>query len=304
MMEYILRTNALTKQYKDKKAVDQVSLNIHKGDVYGFIGKNGAGKTTLMKMVSGLAEPKSGSIELFGSKNLTEGRKKCGTIIEQPALYPNMTVRENLKYYCLILNIKDPSYIDNLLNTVGLEEAKNKKSKNLSLGMKQRLSIAIALISNPELLILDEPMNGLDPTGIKEIRELFLRLNKERNITILISSHILGELYKIANRYGVIDNGVMIDEFTKEELDKRCEKYLTVKVEDTNKASLILEDELHIKNYKIINKNTIYVYEGLERSWEMNKILVSKNVEVQSVTLESVDLEAYFMELMGGKKNA
>lgn len=234
MMEYILRTDDLTKQYQDKKAVDKVSMNIHRGDIYGFIGKNGAGKTTLIKMVSGLAEPKSGDIELFESKNLTEGRKKCGTIIEQPALYPNMTVKQNLKYYCLILNIKDPNYIDNLLSTVGLEEAKNKKSKNLSLGMKQRLSIAIALIGNPEFLILDEPMNGLDPTGIKEIRELLLRFNKERHITILISSHILGELYSIANRYGVIDNGVMIDEFTKEELDERCEKYLIVKVEDAD----------------------------------------------------------------------
>lgn len=221
-MDVILQTKNLTKKYGNKIVVDHVSMTICKGDIYGFIGKNGAGKTTLIRMVCGLAKPTIGNLSLFGSDHLVENRAKLGTVIESPALFPNMTARENLIVQCKLQNITDLRKIDEILELVGLHDTNKKKAKNFSLGMRQRLAIAIALIGEPELLILDEPTNGLDPEGIKEIRELIVHLNQARGLTVLISSHILGELSKFATRYGIIHKGKLIEELTEEDLWKRC----------------------------------------------------------------------------------
>lgn len=221
-MSVILRTNHITKRYSHRPVVSDLSMTIHKGDIYGFIGKNGAGKTTLIRMITGLAKPSDGNILLFGKPDLLEGRARIGTVIESPDFYPGMTARENLIAQCRLLGINDLAQVDDILELVGLDDTGKKKARNFSLGMRQRLAIALALIGNPELLILDEPTNGLDPEGIKEIRELILRLNKERKITVLISSHILGELSKFATRYGIIHQGKLIEEFTEEELWERC----------------------------------------------------------------------------------
>ena len=222
MEQVILKTNHLTKRYGHRAVVENLSMTIYKGDIYGFIGKNGAGKTTLIRMVTGLAAPSDGSIQLFGSGSLLEGRRRIGTVIEAPAFYPGMTARENIVAFSKLQGLHDFSHTEDLLELVGLSHTGKKKCRNFSLGMKQRLAIAIALIGDPELLILDEPTNGLDPEGMKEVRDLILKLNQEKGITVLVSSHILGELSKFATRYGIIHHGKLIEEFTEEDLWRRC----------------------------------------------------------------------------------
>lgn len=222
MEQVILKTNHLTKRYGHRAVVENLSMTIYKGDIYGFIGKNGAGKTTLIRMVTGLATPSDGSIRLFGSGSLLEGRRRIGTVIEAPAFYPGMTAYENIIAFSKLQGLHDFSHAEYLLELVGLSHTGKKKCRNFSLGMKQRLAIAIALIGDPELLILDEPTNGLDPEGMKEVRDLILKLNQEKGITVLVSSHILGELSKFATRYGIIHHGKLIDEFTEEDLWRRC----------------------------------------------------------------------------------
>jgi len=218
-MCYVLQTRKLAKEYGGKKVVDNISIEVRKGEIYGFIGENGAGKTTLMRMICGLASPSEGSITLFGSSDLVSQRHRIGCTIENPALYPAMTAMENLETQRILLGVKDKNVSAKLLDTVNLGSAGKKKAKDFSLGMKQRLMIALALLGDPEFLVLDEPINGLDPIGIRKMRDLFLALNKERGITILISSHILGELEKIATRYGIISGGKMVNEFKAEELN-------------------------------------------------------------------------------------
>ncbi len=222
-MSVILRTNHLTKRYGHRTVLSDLSMTIYEGDIYGLIGKNGAGKTTLIRMAAGLASPSDGSILLFGKPDLLQGRKEIGTVIESPALYPGMTARENLITQCKLQDA-DPAQIESILSLVGLGDTGAKKAKHFSLGMRQRLAIAVSLIGNPRLLLLDEPTNGLDPEGIREIRNLILKLNKERHITVLISSHILGELSKLATRYGILHHGVLLEEFTENELWERCSK--------------------------------------------------------------------------------
>ena len=222
MEQVILKTNHLTKRYGHRAVVENLSMTIHQGDIYGFIGKNGAGKTTLIRMVTGLAAPSDGSIQLFGSGSLLEGRSRIGTVIEAPAFYPGMTARENIIAFSRLQGLRDFSHVEELLELVKLDHTGKKKCRNFSLGMKQRLAIAIALIGDPKLLILDEPTNGLDPEGMKEVRDLILKLNQEKGITVLVSSHILGELSKFATRYGIIHHGKLIEEFTEEDLWRRC----------------------------------------------------------------------------------
>ena len=252
-MSYVLQTSNLTKQYKNQKALNQVNVNIEKGDIYGLIGKNGAGKTTLMKIVCGLIHSSHGEVKLFESTNLGKNRKRIGCVIEQPALYPSMTARQNIIYYNKLLGISDYSNVDELLKLVGLQNTDKKKTKNFSLGMKQRLSIAISLIGNPDFLILDEPINGLDPSGIMEVRELILKLNYERDITILISSHILGELTKVTTKYGIIKDGSLIDEFAAKDLETRCKRYISLKVDDIYKAAYIIENNIKSTDYKVFS---------------------------------------------------
>lgn len=223
MKEIVLQTRNITKKYSGKTVIDSINMTIKKGDIYGLIGRNGAGKTTLMRIIAGLTSPNSGEIKLFGATSaaeLNEVKKKIGCVIETPALYPNMSAVQNLEYYCILMDIPDKSIIEKVLQTVGLTDTGKKKFKNFSLGMKQRLGLALALLNNPEFIILDEPMNGLDPIGIVEMRETLKRLNQEHCITIMISSHILSELSMIATCYGIIDNGKMIKELTNEGLSE------------------------------------------------------------------------------------
>ena len=297
-MEYVLQTNGLTKFFGKKAAVSKVSLNVRKGDIYGFIGRNGAGKTTLIRLVSGLAHPSEGSIRLFESDDLDKQRRKTGTMIENPAVFTNMTAKQNLHYYCRLLGLDPKTTINEMLNLVGLQDAGKKKAKNYSLGMKQRLAIAVALLDNPEFLMLDEPINGLDPSGIKEIRELVLKLNQERRITILISSHILGELSKIANRYGIINNGVMIDEFTNEELETRCVGEMEIKVDNLELAGNVLVNVLGIKDFRVMDEKTIRIMKDLDKAGLINMELAKNGVTVSSSMIIGQDLEAYFMQLM------
>lgn len=300
-MEYVLRTDNLTKVYGKKKVVDGVSMHVWKGDIYGFIGKNGAGKTTFMRMVSGLATPTEGTVELFGSDDVETQRKRMGTLIENPGVYPNMTARENLEIIRRAYGITDKNQVDEMLALVGLEHAGKKKVKNFSMGMKQRLGIAISLFGSPDLLILDEPINGLDPEGIREIRELILKLNYEKDITILISSHILGELSKIATRYGVIKNGVLIDEFGAAELDERCRRCHKLVVNDAERASRILEENLNITQYDVPEPGVLRVFEQLEQTQKTNRELIENNVEIKESYLVGQDLEGYFMDILGGE---
>ena len=297
-MEYTLQTTDLTKNFGKTLAVNKVSMNIKKGDIYGFIGRNGAGKTTLIRMVAGLASISEGTIKLFNSDDLKKGRNKIGTMIENPAVYPKMTARQNLHYYCLLLGLDTKKTIDEMLKLVGLQDTGKKKAKDFSLGMKQRLAIAIALLDEPEFLLLDEPINGLDPSGIKEFRDLVLSLNKERNITILISSHILGELSKIATRYGVINNGVLIDEFTNEELHERCKGELEVKVDNMDRAKEVFKESDNFIGHKIIDHQTILFPNIPGKSSLINTELAQKGVSIISSSVVGQDLEGYFMQLM------
>lgn len=297
-MEYVLRTKNLTKKFSKKLAVDSVNINVRKGDIYGFIGKNGAGKTTLIRIVAGLSKPTSGEVELFESKDLDKSRAKIGTIIESPAIYPTFTARQNLIAQQKLLGKNDMKEIDDLLNKVGLANTGKKKAKNFSLGMKQRLAIALSLLGNPEFLVLDEPINGLDPTGIKEVRDLILDLNKEHGITLLISSHILGELSKIATVYGVISNGVLVDEFSAEDLASRVRKCLVVKVDNTELASKVIEENFNTKDYEVSGDSEIHLYDLFDESSKINTLLVQNGVTVNSITTVGDDYEPYFIELM------
>lgn len=303
MSEYILQTFGLTKQYGKNTAVDKVNMKIKKGDIYGFIGRNGAGKTTVIRMITGLVTPTSGEIELFSQKskkNINTGLPRIGSIIEHPALYPDFTAYENMELRGKLLGIPEKKVIDRILETVELSNAGKKKVKNFSLGMRQRLGLALALLGNPDFLILDEPINGLDPEGIVEMRRLLKRLNEEQGITILISSHILGELSKLATRYGVINKGILVEEFTDKELKLKCRKYLSLKVSDSARTTFVLEDVFKTSNYEVLPDNIIKVYDLLDRSGEICLELAKANVKIYSIESKGDDLEEYFMKLMGG----
>lgn len=298
----ILNTKNLTKTYKKKNAVSNLNMSINKGDIYGFIGKNGAGKTTTIKMIVGLAAPTSGEITLFESKSLNQGRRKIGTVIEAPAFVPNLTARQNMLIQWKLLGNKNPAIIDEMLNLVGLDYVGKKKVKNFSLGMKQRLGIAMTLMGEPEFLVLDEPTNGLDPKGIVEVRELLQKLNEERGLTILISSHILSELAKLATRIGIIDDGVLLEEFSIDELDERCKSKLVVLVDNTEKAKDILAEQLNLNDYKVIDANTIEIYDKGVDSGTINTTLAKNDVVVNSISTSHADLEEYFLNVIKGGK--
>ena len=296
----ILKTSNLTKTYKNKNAVSSLNMCINKGDIYGFIGKNGAGKTTTIKMIVGLSQPTSGSLTLFEEKSLSKGRRKIGTVIEAPAFMPNLTARQNMLIQWKLLGNKNKAIIDEMLKLVGLQDVGKKKVKNFSLGMKQRLGIAMTLMGEPEFLVLDEPTNGLDPEGIVEIRELLLKLNREEGITILISSHILSELSKLATRIGIIHEGVLLEEFPIEELDKRCKSKLDIIVNDVEKSATILKEQLNITDYKIINDTTIEVYDLSIDSGVINSTLAKNDIIVNSISTSHADLEEYFLSIIQG----
>ena len=297
-METVLRTVGLTKRFGRASAVDHVSMTVNKGDIYGFIGKNGAGKTTFMRVVLGLSAPTEGTVELFGGLSPEEAGKKIGALIEAPGIFPHCTAKENMKRFA-ILKDEDESKIDGLLDFVGLGDVGNKKAGKFSLGMKQRLGIAIAMLGDPEPLILDEPVNGLDPTGMKEIRDLILRLNREKGITVLISSHLLDELSKIVTRYGIINNGVLVDEIDASEMKAKTGHRLIIVVDDVEKAVSLLEKEIG-KDSIGINGHAIGLSSGLDRTAELNALLVKNGVAVSSLSVKTDGLEKYFIEKVGG----
>ncbi len=305
MKDIILKTENLTKKYGNFTALNNASLTVRKGDIYALIGRNGAGKTTLMKTITGLTEASSGEYEIF-SKRGTEAEKernRIGCLIESPAFFPNMTAWQNLKYYCLQKGISDFGKIDEVLELVDLTEAKDKKFKTYSLGMKQRLGIAFALLDNPDLVILDEPINGLDPIGISRLRDVFFRLNRERGITMMISSHILSELYMVASRFMFIEKGEVIKELDKQELDMECSRCIVIKPDDAKKAAVFIEEKYGSDSYKVIADDEIRIYtEGIKVA-EVNRLLVQNGVDVNGIYEAGVSLEDYFKGLVGGKEN-
>lgn len=305
MSEYLLSTSGLTKQFGHHKAVNNVDLHVKKGAIYGFIGRNGAGKTTFLKMISGLSQPTSGEIEMFGYKNeeLKYVRSRISCLIEAPGIYGNMSAYHNLAIKCKLFGIHDKQYIENILKIVGLSDTGKKKTKHFSLGMKQRLGIGLALVGEPDLLVLDEPINGLDPQGIAEIRDMLLRLKEEQNMTILISSHILEELSKIATHYGIIHNGNLLQELTREELMIRCSERMEVLLDDPKKAIPVL-DQMGFTNYQVMDQHKIYIYERLNESASVNMELAKAGILVRGIGITSEELENYFLNLTGGAQNA
>lgn len=305
MSELLLQTRALTKQYGRHRAVDQVSMHIKKGAIYGFIGRNGAGKTTTLRMISGLASPTAGEIELFGcrGRELSRIRSRVGCLIEGLGLYGSMSARDNLKMKSMLLGVYKRGYEEELLDIVGLGGVGKKPVKRYSLGMKQRLGIALALVGEPDLLVLDEPINGLDPQGIAEVRDTVLKLNRERNMTILISSHILEELSKIATDYGIIHNGTLLQELTNEELMEKCSERLEVTLDDPERAVPVM-DRLGIKRYQVADREHIYIFERLEESAALNMAFAKAGIPVRGISVTNEELETYFLKLTGGGANA
>lgn len=307
MKKVVLKTYNITKKYGEQLAVDNVNMTIKKGDIYGFIGQNGAGKTTLIRLITGLIHKSGGEIELLGANEeneLNKARTMVGSLIESPSLYTNMTARENLEVSRLVRNIPGKKCIDEVLELVGLKGVEKKKVKNFSLGMRQRLGIANALMGNPKLLILDEPINGLDPMGIVEIRELLKKINKEKDMTILISSHILSELSELATTYGIISNGKLIEEITAKQLSEKCRQYIDLKVDDTARAVILLERELGISDYEVLEDSNIKVFSNLDNVGEVNSLLSRSGIIVESISVKGENLEEYFMNKVGGVLNA
>ena len=307
MKKVVLKIYNITKKYGEQLAVDNVNMTIKKGDIYGFIGQNGAGKTTLIRLITGLIHKSGGEIELLGANEeneLNKARTMVGSLIESPSLYTNMTARENLEVSRLVRNIPGKKCIDEVLELVGLKDVEKKKVKNFSLGMRQRLGIANALMGNPKLLILDEPINGLDPMGIVEIRELLKKINKEKDMTILISSHILSELSELATTYGIISNGKLIEEITAKQLSKKCRQYIDLKVDNTARAVILLERELGISDYEVLEDSNIKVFSNLDNVGEVNSLLSRSGIIVESISVKGENLEEYFMNKVGGVLNA
>lgn len=303
-MEYILSTSGLTKQYGKQKAVNNVNIHIKQGDIYGLIGRNGAGKTTILKIISGLAAPSAGTFDLFGKSGKDAARvmNRVGTLIEAPGVYRDMSAAQNIKLKCIAMGVRKKGVVEELLKTVGLENTGKKAVKNFSLGMKQRLGIALALVGDTDLVVLDEPINGLDPQGIAEIRETIERLNREKGITFVISSHILEELSKIATSYGIIHNGELLQELTTEELMSRCMERVELITSDTAKAATVLEG-MGIMNYKAVNKTTIQIYERLDDVSDIAVRLSENGVNFGGISVKSEALEDYFLNLTGGAQN-
>lgn len=303
-MEYAIETKSLTRRFGSKVVTDKVNLHVKKGDVYGFIGKNGAGKTTTMKMILGLLYPTSGEIILNGGENLNSARRRIGSLIETPALYKNCSAFQNLKRFSKLYGGTNEE-IKEILNFVGLGNTGSKHAGAFSLGMRQRLGIAIALLGNPEILILDEPVNGLDPEGIKEIRDLILKVNKEKGVTVLISSHLLDELSKVVTTYGIINNGVLLEEISAEELTEKCGQYSVVHVNNAAAAADIINNRLGISCIAV--SDTLVRIENGELSLvPVIKELIKEGFEIEEAKKVSSSLEDYFISRMGtaeGGKN-
>ena len=297
----VIQTMGLSKRYKDNWAVDHLDLRVEQGDIYGFIGRNGAGKSTTLKLLCGLARPTQGEALIFGKPiRDSVARRRVGALIEQPGLYPDLSGRENLRLYATLLGLDSPvRQVDEILETVGLSPKEKKPVKHYSMGMKQRLGVGLALLGGPDLLLFDEPINGLDPEGIREMRELLLRLNRERGLTLLISSHILGELSKIATRYGIIQAGRLVEQITAGELAQKCTDYLHLQADQPQKAAALLERELRLSRWEMRPEGEIRIYEAVDTK-AVGQVLTQAGIAVEEMGLHKQDLESYFLERMGG----
>lgn len=303
MEEHVLRTISLNKKYNGKAVLKDLNMSIKRGDIYGLIGKNGAGKTTLIRLITGLANLSSGSIEIFdgdNDKSITSERKRIGALIEMPAFYGDMTAVDNMELVRLQKGIPGKACINEKLELVGLTNIEKKKVKDFSLGMKQKLGLAMALLGDPEFLILDEPTNGLDPMGIVYMRELLKKLNKENGVTILISSHLLSELNQLATRYGILNNGELVEQLTQKELDEKCKKALEIKTDDLKKTTWVLENILKTTNYKVLPNEVIKVYDYINESGKVSKALSQEGITIYQISISGDNLENYFMSIVGG----
>lgn len=300
-MEYVLKTDVLKKCYGNCKALDGLTMNVPKGAIYGFVGKNGAGKTTLIRLLCGLQEPSEGSFSIYGincrQKEIVKSRRRMGAVVETPSVYLDMTAEENLKQQYRILGLPSFDGLSDILKLVGLADTGNKKAKNFSLGMRQRLGIAVALAGDPDFLVLDEPVNGLDPQGIIEIRELILKLNRERQITVLISSHILDELSRFATYYGFIDKGRMVKEISAKELEMVCRKCIRIEVSDIKALTRVLDGRG--LDYNLLSGTQADIFAKVKVS-ELVRELDTRNCEVISMQEKDESLESYYVSLIGG----
>lgn len=300
MNNTVIKLRDISKKRGQTEILNHLNMTVYQKDIYGFIGQNGAGKSTTMKIIMSLIKETQGQLELFDSLDNQINRSRIGAIIENPAFYPYMTAYENLKYYIQYKGIVEINSIEKVLKMVGLENARKKKYKNYSLGMKQRLGLALALINHPDLLILDEPLNGLDPQGIVELREILSHLNKKYGITMLISSHILDELEMIATRYGFIHQGQMIEEITAEKLQEKLKKYISLDVENIGLATITLEQKLHTENFKVMDDHTIYLYDFVNESSLVATTLIQEGVILNKMNISNVSLENYYLSLIKG----
>ncbi len=305
-MDYILETKGLTKVYGQKEAARDVSLHVPAGKIYGLIGRNGAGKTTIMRMISGLSVPTRGSYSLFGKTGheMEKMLKHVGVLIENPGLYSRFSGYENLKIKCIGMGISPKGYVEELLKTIGLEGADRKKpAGSYSLGMRQRLGIGLALVGNPKMLVLDEPINGLDPQGIAEIRQLLVRLRDEKGMTVMVSSHILDELAKVADCYGIINEGTLLDEFSAEELHRRSGRFIRIRTDDPAATVRVLK-EIGVEQIREEADGSLAVSEQMENTAAMSKAIVEAGIALQEICLNSVSLEDYYLGVTGGERHA
>ena len=296
-MEYVIETVDLSKKFPNKLAVDKVNIHVEKGDIYGLIGKNGAGKTTTMKMILGTLFPTEGKIFLFGNDNLNLERRRIGSLIEAPGLYKGCTAFENMKRFSLLYG-GDDEEINGLLEFVGLADAGKMKVRNFSLGMKQRLGLALALLGRPEVLVLDEPTNGLDPAGIKEIRDIIVKLNKEHGVTFIISSHLLDELGKIATYYGILNNGQLVEEVSAAELKERTKTCLIIESDDIDQTVVVLKEAGLLDNF-LVKDGKLFIYSHLEEPYKFNEVLLKAGVHVNQLSFSNNGFEDYFIERLG-----
>lgn len=306
MEDAVIQTDHISKNYKKSAAVSNMSIQVNRGDIYALVGQNGAGKTTLLKMICGLTQPTAGGLALFGSSSeqgRNRARARMGTMIETPGFYPYLSARDNLEYYRIQRGRKDRAAVTRALEFVGLADTGSKKFRSFSLGMKQRLGLALAVMGDPDLLVLDEPINGLDPMGIKEFRDIILKLNQEKKTTILISSHILGELSQIATRYCFISGGKLVQHITEQDLREACRSYLYLETDDARKAAELLREKMSCTQVQAMDEHVLHVGERMEESGQFVRTLVENGVTVSQAYRAGMNLEEYFIRLIGGTEH-
>ena len=307
MKEIVLQTENLTKKYGTFTALDNVSISLEKKHIYGFIGENGAGKSTFMKIITGLTYPTSGTFSILGKENDCDRekmRRHIGSMIEAPALYPEYTAWQNLELQRVLMGNPDKTVCDELLKLVNLYDERSKKVRKFSMGMKQRLGIAMALVGKPKLLILDEPINGLDPKNISELRILLKKLNEEKNVTLFISSHILNELYLLASDYFIIHKGKIIESLTHEQLDAKCRKYIRITTSELPRCITVIEKELNGADYTVIDNETLHLFSHTDNSEVVSEALVANKIITKEFSVSEQSLEEYFLNVTGGDSNA